>query len=172
MSKHPQMNWDSWVKAISFIQGDLRSWTGCQKVQTVTQNQVVWRTGALSRLSLVFPERSYLFDNVRCQICVQTLIPYRTSIRSPDCFYTQLDKRAQTSNCKPSKSTPLHSALVQLFRAFLLVFLSTIPAAHPWVNAPLCIVYPFSSIPPAFTSGLLVFITRVRWHHTDASQAS
>lgn len=102
-------------------------------------------------LLLIFPERCYLFDDVRCQMCVQTLTPDRTSIRSPDCFYTQLHKRAQTSSRKPSKSTPLQSnCLAHSFSSFFLLYLLLIP------ESTLPLVYSFHSIPPAFrfrTSG-------------------
>lgn len=125
------------------------------------------------RLLLVFPWRCYLFDDARLpNVCVCKLQRPTEPPSAPLIASTRGSmKRAQAWNRKPPKSTPLQpNCSAHSFSSFFLPYLLLIPD----VNAPSLprVFFSLRSSRLAFASGLLVFITRVRWRRSDADQAS
>lgn len=103
-----------------------------------------------------------------CKLQYPTEPPSALLIASTRSSIKELRRRT-VSLPNPPHFTPLQSnCLAHSFSSFFLLYLLLIPES----TLLSAFVYPFPSIPPAFASGLLVFLTRVRWHRTDASQAS
>lgn len=106
-------------------------------------NPGVWRTGAIVSLLLIFSQRSHLFENVRCQICVQTLKPNRTSIRSSASTRSSMKelRRGTVSLPNPPHFTLLQSnCLADSFSSFFPLYLLLIPEST--LLSALCILCP------------------------------